>query len=92
LGQEGITAVDGRGHYITNFGAIAAARKLDDFPSLERKRIRVVRYRGTNKVDTIDEQPGQRGYAVAFEGLIGHLRRVLPHSDVIKQSLRTEAT
>lgn len=84
--------MDGRGHYITNFGAIAAARKLDDFPSLERKRIRVVRYPGTNKVDTIDEQPGQRGYAVAFEGLIGHLRRVLPHSEVIKQSLRTEAT
>ncbi|MFG6417300.1 ATP-binding protein [Roseateles sp. DC23W] len=92
LVQEGITAVDGRGHYITNFGAIAAARKLDDFPSLERKRIRVVRYRGTNKVDTIDEQPGQRGYAVAFEGLIGHLRRVLPHSEIIKQSLRTEAS
>jgi ATP-dependent DNA helicase RecG len=92
LVQEGITTVDGRGHYITNFGAIAAARKLDDFPSLERKRIRVVRYRGTNKVDTIDEQPGQRGYAVAFEGLIGHQRRVVPHSEVIKQSLRTEAS
>ena len=90
LVQEGITAIDGRGHYVTNFGAIAAARRLDDFPTLERKRIRLVRYRGTNKVDTIDELPGQRGYAVAFEGLIGHLRRVLPHSEVIKQSLRTE--
>lgn len=90
LVDEGITVLDGRGHYITNFGAIAAARKLDDFPSLARKRIRVVRYRGTNKVDTIDELPGQRGYAVGFEGLIGHLRRVLPHSEVIKQSLRTE--
>ncbi|HEY4082301.1 MAG TPA: ATP-binding protein [Burkholderiaceae bacterium] len=92
LVDEGITVLDGRGHYITNFGAIAAARKLDDFPSLERKRIRVVRYRGANKVDTIDELPGQRGYAVGFEGLIGHLRRVLPHSEVIKQSLRTEVT
>lgn len=92
LVDEGITVLDGRGHYITNFGAVAAARKLDDFPSLARKRIRVVRYRGTNKIDTIDELPGQRGYAVGFEGLIGHLRRVLPHSEVIKQSLRTEVT
>jgi ATP-dependent DNA helicase RecG len=90
LNDEGITVPEGRGLYITNFGAIAAARKLDDFPALERKRIRVVRYRGTNKVDAIDELVGQRGYAVAFEGLIGHLRRVLPHSEVIEQSLRIE--
>jgi ATP-dependent DNA helicase RecG len=88
LNEEGITVPDGRGFYITNFGAMAAARKLDQFPALERKRIRVVRYRGTNKVDTIDELPGNRGYAIGFEGLVGHLNRVLPHSEVIQQSLR----
>ncbi len=82
---EGLTVPDGRGHYITNFGAIAAARKLTEFASLERKRIRVIRYRGTNKVDTIDELPGQRGYAVGFEGLISYLKRALPHSEVIQQ-------
>jgi predicted HTH transcriptional regulator len=69
LVDENITLPEGRGYYITNFGAIAAARKLGDFPSLDRKGIRVVRYRGTNKVNTIDELPGQRGYAVGFEGL-----------------------
>jgi ATP-dependent DNA helicase RecG len=92
LRDEGFAVPDGRGHYITNLGAIAAARKLDDFSSLDRKRIRVIRYQGTNKVQTIEELPGQRGYAVGFEGLIGHLRRVLPHSEVIQQSLRTEVT
>lgn len=89
---EGLAVADGRGLYITNFGAIAAARKLDEFGTLERKRIRVIRYRGTNKVDTIDELPGQRGYAVGFEGLIGYLKRALPHSEVIQQSLRTEVS
>jgi predicted HTH transcriptional regulator len=69
---------------------VAAARRLERFPALERKRIRVIRYRGTNKVETIDELVGQRGYAVGFEGLIGHLKRVLPHSEVIEQSLRVE--
>ncbi|MET0332724.1 MAG: RNA-binding domain-containing protein, partial [Rhizobacter sp.] len=92
LKDEGLVVADGRGMYITNFGAIAAARKLDDFPSLDRKRVRIVRYRGTNKVDAIDEQIGQRGYAVAFEGLIAHLKRVLPHSEVIQQSLRVEVS
>lgn len=89
---EGLAVADGRGFYITNFGAIASARKLDDFGVLERKRIRVIRYRGTNKVDTIDETPGNRGYAVGFEGLIGYLKRALPHSEVIQQSLRTEVS
>ncbi len=92
LVEEGLAVADGRGWYVTNFGAIAGARRLDDFPSLQRKRLRVIRYRGTNKVETLEEVPGQRGYAVGFEGLIGHLRRVLPHSEVIRQALREEAT
>lgn len=92
LVAEGLTTMEGRDHYITNFGAIAAARQLKDFPNLARKAIRVVIYRGTNKVDTIEELNGQRGYAVGFEGLIGYLRKMLPHSEVIKQSLRTEVS
>lgn len=92
LVDEGVLIADGRGYYIMNFGAIAAARKLEQFPGLERKRIRVIRYRGTNKVETIDELAGQRGYAVGFEGLIAYLKRMLPHSEVIQQSLRAEVS
>lgn len=90
LADENMVTPDGNGYYITNFGAIAAARSLDQFDTLKRKRIRVVRYRGKNKVETIDEMMGQKGYAAGFEGLIGYLKRVLPHSEVIQQSLRTE--
>lgn len=90
--DENLASPEGRGYYITNFGAIAAARKLGDFPSLDRKGIRLIRYQGTNKVNTIDELLGQRGYAVGFEGLVLHLKRVLPHSEVIQQSLRAEVS
>jgi ATP-dependent DNA helicase RecG len=92
LKAEGIAVPDGRGWYITNFGVIAAARRLEDFPSLSRKRLRVIRYRGTNKVESIDELVAPRGYAVGFERLIAHLKRVLPYSEVIQQSLRTTTT
>lgn len=92
LADEKMIAYQGSGYCITHFGAIAAARRLEDFDTLARKRIRVVRYRGTNKVDTIDEMVGQRGYAVGFEGLIGHLKRSLPHSEVIQKALRVEAS
>jgi ATP-dependent DNA helicase RecG len=92
LQEEGLAVPDGRGWYITNLGAIAAARRLDDFPLLQRKRLRLIRYRGTNKVETIEEVPVQGGYAVVFEGLASHLRRVLPHSEVIQQALRVETS
>jgi predicted HTH transcriptional regulator len=90
--DEGLTVVDGRGHYVTNFGAIAAAKKLSDFDTLKRKAVRVVRFRGTNKVETVHELSGQRGYAVGFEGLIGYLTRTLPRSEVLDAPLRTDVS
>ena len=92
LADEGIITADGSGYYITNFGAVAVAKQLEQFDSLSRKRIRLIRYRGTNKVDTIDELMGHKGYAAGFEGLIGYLKRILPHSEVIQQSLRREVS
>lgn len=92
LTEEGMVEPDGHGYYISNFGAVAAARELDQFDPLGRKGIRVIRYQGTNKVNTTDELLGHKGYAVGFEGLIGYLKRVLPHSEVIQQSLREQVS
>lgn len=92
LAEESMVIPDGNGYYVTNFGGIAAARELERFDSLGRKRIRVIRYRGTNKVETIDELLGNKGYAAGFEGLIGYLKRILPHSEVIQQSLREQVS
>jgi predicted HTH transcriptional regulator len=92
LCDEKMLVPDGKGYYITNLGAIAAARDLEQFEYLKRKRIRVIHYRGTNKVETINEHMGQRGYAIGFEGLINYLKRILPRSEVIQQSLRTEVS
>ena len=90
--DERLVEPDNDGAYITHFGAIAAARDLRRFDALQRKRIRVIRYRGLNKVETIDELVGQKGYAVGFEGLITYLKRILPHSEVIREALRAEVS
>lgn len=37
LADGGLSTLDGRGHCITNLGAIAVARNLNDFPNLARK-------------------------------------------------------
>lgn len=92
LADEGMVEPDGHGYYISNFGGIAAAQELEQFETLSRKGIRVIRYQGTNKVHTTDELLGHKGYAVGFEGLIGYLNRALPHSEVIEQSLRRQVS
>lgn len=92
LVDEKVIEPDGDGGYLTHFGAIAAARDLRPFDTLQRKRLRVIHYRGLNKVETIDELVGQKGYAIGFEGLIGYLKHILPHSEVIREALRAEVT
>lgn len=37
---------------ITNLGALLFAKELKDFESVERKSVRVIVYKGTNKVET----------------------------------------
>ncbi len=88
--EENMIELDRGGAYITNFGAMSAAKDLTQFDSLARKRLRVIRYRGLNKVSTIDEQIENQGYAVSFDGLIKQLKLVLPHSEVIRAALRSD--
>ena len=80
------------GGYITNLGAIAAAKRLADFPDLSRKALRVIVYEGVNKSKTRLEQEGKVGYAVGFQGMIGFIADQLPQSEVIERALRTKRT
>lgn len=73
---------------ITNLGAILFAKKLDDFPTLRRKSIRIVHYKGRGRVETMREQVGGKGYASGFEGLIGFIMALVPTNEVIEQALR----
>lgn len=83
---------DGAGYYITNLGALSAAHSLNDFDGLTRKSIRVIKYKGKNKLVTEKEYPMNKGYAIAFEELMGLLDALLPGSEIIKKALREETT
>jgi len=91
-GERFIAREPAGGGYITNLGAISAARKLSDFPDLSRKAVRVVVYEGMNKATTKQEQEGTKGYAVSFQGLLQFVMSLLPQSEVIEQALRRKRT
>lgn len=90
--EKMIQNIDGAGYYITNFGALCCAYNLNQFDGLTRKNVRVIKYKGFTKRETEKEQPGVKGYAIGYEGLIGYIKALLPSSEVIKNALRTETT
>ncbi len=87
-----IKQINGSGYYITNFGAIAAAKDISDFDGLSRKATRIIKYKGLNKVETESESIGKRGYATTFKSLILNIKSKLPQSEIIKDALRKETT
>jgi len=76
--------------FITNLGAILFAKNLADFPGLFRKAVRVVVYKGKDRLHTIKEHEGRKGYASGFSGLISYINDQLPMNEQIGQALRSE--
>jgi len=91
LTSEKVIVPKGRDrHAITNVGAVLFARNLNDFDRLARKALRVIIYRGDNRVETIREQMDGKGYAIGFEGAISYINDQLPQNEQIGQALRQE--
>jgi predicted HTH transcriptional regulator len=76
--------------HITNLGALLFAKDLRQFGDLHRKPPRIIVYKGPNKLETVREQIGIKGYAVGFDGLIEYINSQLPANEVIGQAFRTE--
>lgn len=75
---------------ITNLGAILFSKDIEEFENLKRKTVRVIVYEGTNRLKTIKEVDGKKGYASGFEGLIDFVNNLLPTNEVIKSALRQD--
>ena len=86
LQQDRMVAKNEVGLYnITNLGAILLARKIADFPSLERKAIHVIKYDGSSRTEVASkEQISSKGYANGFEDING----LLPENEIMGKALR----
>jgi len=90
LQQERLVDLES-GHFaIRRLGALLLAKRLQDFPDLSRKALRVVVYPGNSKLNTKLDQPGIKGYAVGFRELVHFIMSQLPQNEVIEDALRKE--
>ncbi|MCK5600866.1 putative DNA binding domain-containing protein [Candidatus Pacearchaeota archaeon] len=91
LSNSGIIIPEDNNLYsITNMGALLLANNLDNFKSLHSRRIRVILYRGKNKINAIKEFSPIKGYASGMSELIDYINNLLPQSEEIKKVLREE--
>ena len=89
LGTEGLIDLDAGGRWnILNLGALLFAHKLSDFPKVERKTLRVVRYEGDSKTDKASEYDIECGYVKGYDQLVDHLHAILPKSEEIGRAIR----
>jgi len=83
--------VKGTSRYsITNLGAILFAKNLSEFPEIRRKAIRVIVYKYKNKIETVREQLGRKGYVTGFHGLIDWVNSQLPANEEIGKAFRDD--
>ncbi len=75
---------------VTNLGAILFAKELKNFPTVKRKSVRVIIYKGNNRAERLKEQEGSFGYAISFENLLDYINDKLPQNEEISKSLRKE--
>lgn len=88
--EEKLIQPAGTKYNITNLGGILFAKNLGDFENLSRKAVRVIIYKGKNRLETIKEQQGGKGYAIGFEGLINYINEKLPTNEEIGRAFRKE--
>ena len=75
---------------ISNLGAILFASDMNCFETLARKALRVIIYQGENRIQTIREQAGVKGYAMDFEAAVSYINDRLPQNEQIGQTFRKE--
>jgi ATP-dependent DNA helicase RecG len=91
LESEQLVREDDSGFTITNLGAVLFAKRLDDFEGLFRKAPRVIVYGGPSKLERSRVfQPGVKGYAVGFAGLIDFINAQIPSNEIIGKAFRID--
>lgn len=88
--KEKIVRRTNDGYHITNLGAILLAKNLEDFEELKRKAVRLIQYKGRDRLQRLKESTGKRGYASGFSNLINFINAVLPSNEVIRKAIRRE--
>ncbi|KFI91555.1 putative transcriptional regulator [Bifidobacterium saguini DSM 23967] len=72
---------------ITNLGALLFARNLNDFPTVSRKALRVIRYDGSSPIAPSRSKTFNSGYA-QLDQMLEYIEALLPEQEIIQGARR----
>lgn len=75
-------------YHIKALYPLMAANDMNEFALLKHRAPRVITFKGTNKLNAIDDTEGIRGYAVGFEAVLKFVLGRIPHSEVMLHGVR----
>lgn len=89
--QHGLVKKNFENNYdITNLGAVLFAKDMNNFPSIKRKAVRTILYRGNSREEILKEQQETMGYAIIFGSLLKYINDKLPSNEEISGTFRRE--
>ncbi|MBN3534492.1 RNA-binding domain-containing protein [Mycoplasma procyoni] len=92
INEKFIKKSDANLYDITNMGALLIAKNIKDFEYLNHKDVRVIWYKGNNKLETIRERNFTQGYALSYEEIIEYIMTIIPQQEVIENGIRISTT
>lgn len=82
-----VKTLDSGQYAVTNLGALLFAANMDDFETVSRKAIRIIRYSGKDRIAATRSKIFLGGYAY-IDGVMDYIQALLPEREVIDKGLR----
>lgn len=82
-----VKTLDSGQYAVTNLGALLFAANMDDFETVSRKAIRIIRYSGKDRIAATRSKIFLGGYA-DIDGVMDYIQALLPEREVIDKGLR----
>lgn len=73
---------------ITNLGALMIGKNMKRFDKLGRKTVRVIWYKGNDRLEGIREREFMEGYAVSYEEIIQYILTIIPQEEILEGAVR----
>lgn len=89
--EDNVIQKTGHQFNITNLGAYTLAKNIKYFPKLERRTIRITKYRGNRTLDNAEfDKMGQFGIAVSFDNVIKTTMSLLKYTEDYSEGTRKD--
>jgi ATP-dependent DNA helicase RecG len=73
---------------VTNLCAILCAQDLSRYPTISPKAPRVITYKGRNKLESVGDDTGRRGYAITFPKILAYIMEKTPFREEMRHGIR----